>query len=391
MSVTALLPPSLRKYVVEQRYEWYTDDDQEVWRTVVGAIHARLRTTAHPAYVHGLTHTGMTPDAIPRIEDMDRAMSAFGWGAVCVDGFIPPRAFQAFQAMRVLPIAGAVRSKSHLDYTPAPDILHEAAGHAPLLVDREYATFVARIGAMGARTFSAPRDREAFEAVRALSILKEDPLADPDAVVASEARVHATMRDDGVVSEAARLARLYWWTIEYGLVGTPTDYRLYGAGLLSSLAESASCHDASVTKHVLSKACVGVAYDITRSQPQLFVARDFSHLHAVLDAVMADTAFMRGGRKALEVACASGEDAELTFDGGARILGKVREVTRRDGRLRATFENAWVRAAEDDVAHPLGDACYLAGEDDWLTLVGRPNGVPAVEGRLLSAAPAEGV
>ena len=95
------------------------------------------------------------------------------------------------------------------------------------------------------------------------------------------------------------MSRLYWWTAEYGLVGTPRDYRLYGAGLLSSLWESHACHDPAVRKLPLSAECVEQGYDITRTQPQLFVARDFEQLFSVLSEVDATLVHHQGGDAAL--------------------------------------------------------------------------------------------
>jgi phenylalanine-4-hydroxylase len=128
-------------------------------------------------------------------------------------------------------------------------------------------------------------------------------------------------------SEASRLSRLYWWTAEYGLVGTPRDYRLYGAGLLSSLWESHSCHDRAVHKLPLSAACIEQAYDITRPQPQLFVARDFDHLFDVLSEVDASLVHHAGGDRALSAALASGSVATLHFGAGRFATGQLSAVS----------------------------------------------------------------
>src|SRR5690349_2627917 len=215
---------------------------------------------------------------------MNRRLAAIGWRAVCVDGFIPPRAFTAFQALGVLPIAAEIRTPDHLPYTPAPDIIHEAAGHAPILIDPVYAAYVRAVGEVGARAFASPADARIDRAVRVQSELKETA-ADDALLGAAEIELERAVAALGEPSEAARVARLYWWTAEYGLVGTPEDYRLYGAGLLSSLGESHFCHRPEVRKLPLSAACVDVGYDITRPQPQLFVASDFEQLHSVLDEV----------------------------------------------------------------------------------------------------------
>ena len=116
---------------------------------------------------------GISTEQIPRIAEMNDKLGAIGWSAVCVDGFIPPRAFQDFQAHRILPIAADIRTRRHLTYTPAPDIIHEAAGHAPFLSDARYAQYLMRIGEVGGRAFSTPADGR-YEASHALQV-KENP------------------------------------------------------------------------------------------------------------------------------------------------------------------------------------------------------------------------
>src|SRR5438067_11898188 len=80
---------------------------------------------------------------------MNDILGRIDWGAVAVDGFIPPAAFMEFQAYKVLVIACDMRQIHHIEYTPAPDIVHEAAGHAPIIVDREYSNYLQRFGRSG--------------------------------------------------------------------------------------------------------------------------------------------------------------------------------------------------------------------------------------------------
>ena len=103
------VPPHLRHLIVRQDYSRYTAVDQAVWRFVLLQTHARLKATAHAAYGEGLGQTGISVERIPRIDEMDEHLAPFGWGAVCVDGFIPPRAFQELQSLSILPIAADMR------------------------------------------------------------------------------------------------------------------------------------------------------------------------------------------------------------------------------------------------------------------------------------------
>lgn len=320
------IPEYLEPYVVDQVPARYTATDHAVWRFVLTMLLDRLRHTAHPSYVRGLAESGISTEHIPSIDEMNRCLARVGWGAVCVDGFIPPRAFQAFQARGILPIAAEIRDVDQLPYTPAPDIIHEAAGHAPILVDPAYAAYVRAIGAVGLRAFASPADARVDRAVRRLSELKESATPAPDELAAAESELAQAIAAAATPSEAARVARLYWWTAEYGLVGTPSDYRLYGAGLLSSLGESHFCHAPEVRKIVLSPGCTEVGYDITRPQPQLFVARDFEHLNEVLEGVAKTLAHRVGGDAALGAALASEETGTLSFEGGLSASGVLSSV-----------------------------------------------------------------
>ena len=325
-SQSGAIPDYLKPFIVDQDSARYSAIDQAVWRFVLLQLHARLARTAHPSYVRGLAQSGISPEHIPSIGEMNRRLAAIGWRAVCVDGFIPPRAFTAFQALGVLPIAAEIRTPDHLPYTPAPDIIHEAAGHAPILIDPRYAAYVQASGEVASRAFASPADARVDRAVRLLSELKDSRDSLPPDVRSAEVELSESLAALGPASEAARLARLYWWTAEYGLVGTTSDYRLYGAGLLSSLGESHFCHGPQVRKLPFSAACADVGYDITRPQPQLFVARDFEHLHEVLDELSGTLAFRRGGVHAVRCALESQELCTVQLEGGVELVGVLAEM-----------------------------------------------------------------
>ena len=333
----SIVPAHLRRFVVEQDYAEYNAIDQAVWRFVLLHTRARLVETAHPAYREGLAATGISVERIPSIAEMNEKLGRFGWGAVCVDGFIPPRAFQEFQARGLLPIAADVRTREHLVYTPAPDIIHEAAGHAPILPEPAFAAYLRRIGEIGKRAFTLPEDDGVFQALFSLSEVKEDLTASPERVAEAEAGLTRAIGAAAIVSEATWLSRLYWWTAEYGLFGTPRQYQLYGAGLISSLGESHSCHDPAVKKLPLDDSCVELGYDVTRRQPQLFVTPSFEALHEVLERVSKRLAVAIGGAVAIDRAIRSRELASLRFSSGAWVIGVLAEAGPRPA------EPAWLR------------------------------------------------
>ena len=130
-SIINNLPSHLQPFAALQHYQRYSARDHAVWRFLLHQLRQNLAQTAHAVYIDGLTRTGISLEAIPRIEDINSCLEKLGWHAVVVDGFLPPAIFMEFQAHKVLPIAVDMRSIDHMLYTPAPDIVHESAGHIP--------------------------------------------------------------------------------------------------------------------------------------------------------------------------------------------------------------------------------------------------------------------
>jgi phenylalanine-4-hydroxylase len=319
------LPPHLRRFVVTQDYDAYTPRDQAVWRHVLRRLTRHLAERAHPRYLPGLAATGIDVERIPSLDDMNVKLARVGWSAVAVRGFIPPAVFTELQSRRVLAIAADIRTHEHIEYTPAPDIVHESAGHAPFVADPTYASYLQACGEAGFRAIASAEDQAAFEAIRNLSVVKEDPAATRDEVELAEERLEAATASARYVSEATRASRLYWWTAEYGLVGRLDDPRLYGAGLLSSIGEAIHCMTPRVRKLPLGPGCVDVAFDITRMQPQLFVARDFDHLFEVLEVFVATLSWKRGGDHGLDEAIRARTVNHLVLSGGRELSGAVVE------------------------------------------------------------------
>jgi phenylalanine-4-hydroxylase len=297
-----------------------------VWRFIMRQNIFFLKEYAHKVYFQGLLETGISFERIPRISEMNDILGQIGWGAVAVDGFIPPAAFMEFQAYRVLVIACDMRQLHHIEYTPAPDIVHEAAGHAPIIVDREYSDYLQRFGEVGARAMSSKKDFELYEAIRHLSILKELPNSDPQEVETALQKVERRQKNLGTPSEMALLSRLHWWTVEYGLIGALEKPKIYGAGLLSSIGESVSCLEPHVRKLPYSIEAAETAFDITTKQPQLFVCRDFQHLRDVLEEFASRMAFTVGGLEGLHKAIDSNNTATCEYSSGLQVSGVFTEV-----------------------------------------------------------------
>src|SRR5689334_14597601 len=320
------LPKHLLQFAVDQRYDDYTPVDHAVWRFIMRQNIFFLREYAHKVYFQGLLDTGISFERIPRIEEMNEILGKIGWGAVAVDGFIPPAAFMEFQAYKVLVIACDMRQIHHIEYTPAPDIVHEAAGHAPIIVDREYSNYLQRFGEVGAKAMSSRKDFELYEAIRHLSILKELPNSDPKEVEEATREVEYKQKNLGEPSEMALLSRLHWWTVEYGLIGTLENPKIYGAGLLSSIGESVSCLETHVKKIWYSIGAANQPFDITTKQPQLFVCRDFQHLSDVLEEFASRMAYRVGGLEGLNKAIECARPATAQYDSGLQVTGIFTEV-----------------------------------------------------------------
>jgi len=327
----ASLPKHLLQFAVDQRYDDYTPVDHAVWRFIMRQNIFFLKEYAHKVYFQGLLDTGISFDRIPRIQEMNDILGKIEWGGVAVDGFIPPAAFMEFQAYKVLVIACDMRQIHHIEYTPAPDIVHEAAGHAPIIVDREYSNYLQRFGEVGAKAMSSKKDFELYEAIRHLSILKELPNGDPKEVDEATKLVEERQRNLGAPSEMARLSRLHWWTVEYGLIGTLETPKIYGAGLLSSIGESVSCLEANVKKIPYSMDAADTAFDITTKQPQLFVCRDFKHLSDVLEEFANRMAFMVGGLEGVNKAIECNNTATCQYSSGLQVSGIFTEVVSEGG------------------------------------------------------------
>jgi phenylalanine-4-hydroxylase len=321
------LPEHLCPFVKHQNYQQYTPQDQAAWRFIMSELTHQLTESAHPVYLEGLAKTGISLDHIPSIEEMNDCLRDLDWRAVVVDGFIPPAIFMEFQALKILVIALDMRSADHLLYTPAPDIVHESAGHAPFIVDIDYAEFLQRFGEVGMKAISTKADLEQYEVIRQLSILKACPESKDEDIAQAEQILKGLRERDDTPSEAALLTRLHWWTVEYGLVGSMEDYKIFGAGLLSSLGESQRCvDDLRVRKIPLTVNAVNTPYDITTEQPQLFVTKSCKHLTQVLEEFAASMCFVKGGAESVQKAIEAESVCTAVYDSGLQVSGRFSEA-----------------------------------------------------------------
>jgi phenylalanine-4-hydroxylase len=328
----AALPKHLRQYIVDQHYKHYTPIDQAIWRYVMRQNYSYLKDVAYYPYIPGLEKAGLTIEHIPRLQEMNDALAKIGWGAVTVDGFIPPAAFMEYQAYRVLVIAADIRQLKHIEYTPAPDIIHESAGHAPIIADPDYHQYLSYFGSIGAKAMYSAQDYELYEAIRALSILKEMPDADPEEIRKAQEQVAYWQQNIGEPSEMALLSRLHWWTVEYGLIGTLDDPKIYGAGLLSSIGESSTCMQQGIKKIIYTPDAVNYSYDITQPQQQLFVTPTFQNLIDVLEQFADQMSFRIGGSHGLQKAIESNNTCTVVYSSGLQVSGTLTDFKKYQGQ-----------------------------------------------------------
>ncbi|MET2986664.1 aromatic amino acid hydroxylase [Aureibaculum conchae] len=336
--IIARLPKHLQSFVIRQPYNEYTFQNQAVWRYVMRKNVDYLSKVAHESYIKGLAKAGISVDTIPKMQGMNRILKDLGWAAVSVDGFIPPNAFMEFQAYNTLVIAADIRTIDHIEYTPAPDIIHEAAGHAPIIANPEYAEYLRRFGEIGSKAISSAKDYELYEAIRHLSIIKEDPNTDETAIAKADERVAEVANSMTELSEMAKIRNLHWWTVEYGLIGTLDNPKIYGAGLLSSIGESQWCMSDKVKKVPYSIKAADTDFDITKPQPQLFVTPDFAHLSMVLEEFANKMALRKGGLKGIKQLIDSKNLGTIELSTGIQISGNFNKVI-ADENNRAVYFN----------------------------------------------------
>lgn len=348
------LPKHLKQFIKPQNYDEYTPINQAVWRYVMRKNVDYLSKVAHSSYLEGLRKTGISIENIPNMYGMNRILKEIGWAAVAVDGFIPPNAFMEFQAYNVLVIASDIRQLEHIEYTPAPDIIHEGAGHAPIIANPEYAEYLRRFGEIGCKAISSSRDYEMYEAIRLLSILKEAEDTPQAEIEAAEKRVDFLQNNMGELSEMAQIRNLHWWTVEYGLIGTVENPKIYGAGLLSSIGESAWCMTDKVKKLPYDISAAQQSFDITKPQPQLYVTPDFAHLSLVLEEFANKMALRSGGLSGINKLIASKSLGTIELSTGIQISGVFTNVIEHEGKpiyIQTTGKTALSYREKELVGH----------------------------------------
>ncbi len=235
----------ITKVYIAQNYAGYTDENQETWRTLYDRQMAYLATNASDVYLKGARSINLVRDHIPFLEG-PKSVNVFlqqltGWQSCAVPGYLPAKAFFACLARREFPTTIVIRPKESIDYLPQPDIFHDIFGHVPLHADPVFADFLQTYGKA--------------------ALLTTDPM------------------------HTERLARLFWFTVEFGLIREQGRHRLYGSGLISSPGESRfSLESNEVDRRPFDLETVcNTAFEIDHFQPILYVLDSFDQLRDAMN------------------------------------------------------------------------------------------------------------
>ena len=232
-------------FFLKQDWPAYTAEDHLVWQTLYARRMETLSLTGSAVFLEGATTIGLGPDEVPDLSRVNARLAArTGWNAVPVSGFLPAKEFFACLAERRFPTTVTIRSMAQLDYLPEPDIFHDVFGHVPLHAHPVFADFLQRFGQAASRAVT-------------------------------EEQVEA-------------MARLFWFTVEFGLVREAGMVKVYGSGLISSHGDAANALGPTCDRRPFSlEAVLAQPFQIDRLQDVLFVVDDYAQLFDAVEQASA--------------------------------------------------------------------------------------------------------
>ena len=230
---------------IRQDWDGYTPEQHGTWSALYRRRMPTLRETASAVFLQGIEAIGLGENAIPLLASLNRKLiPRTGWSAVPVSGFLPAGEFFRCLAQRRFPTTVSIRPADRLDYVPEPDIFHDVFGHVPLHADPVFADYLQRFG----RAASLAEGPEATE----------------------------------------QLARLFWFTFEFGLIREEGEVKVYGSGLISSHADAANALGQGCERRPFTlEGVLGQPFRIDDLQQVLFVVEDFSQLFQAVEAMEA--------------------------------------------------------------------------------------------------------
>jgi phenylalanine-4-hydroxylase len=221
---------------IEQRWHGYTNEQHEVWALLYERRMRNLEQNGSEVYLKGAERIGLCPDLVPDLAIVNEKLRGLtGWKAVPVSGFLPAPEFFRCLSRRMFPTTVTIRPREQLDYLPEPDIFHDVFGHVPLHASPAFADYLQRFGQIACRA-----ERE--EQIRGM-------------------------------------ARLFWFTVEFGLVQEDGRVKAYGSGLISSQGDCAHALGPACERRPFSvDAVLAQPFEIDRMQDVLFVVDTFGLL-----------------------------------------------------------------------------------------------------------------
>ena len=219
----------------------YTDSENQVWQTLYERQIKLIQNRACSAFIEGLELIGLNSQKIPQCKEVSIKLNKLtGWEVVPVEALISYKEFFKLLSERKFPAASFIRIPEELDYLMEPDIFHEIFGHAPMLTNPAFAKFAEQVGKLGVTADKADR---------------------------------------------AMLARLFWFTVEFGLINTEQGLRIYGAGILSSKGETVYALESATPNRqkfdLMTLLCTPYRYD--EIQLNYFVINDFNEFYKLID------------------------------------------------------------------------------------------------------------
>ncbi|MGB0122800.1 MAG: phenylalanine 4-monooxygenase [Silvibacterium sp.] len=197
-------------FLIEQNWAAYTPEQHAVWAELVRRRMPQLAEHACSEYLDGFHQIGLREDIIPNLAEVNKRLGPrTRWNATPVSGFLPPDAFFEMLAARKFPTTTYLRGRDSLEYTPEPDIFHDVFGHVPMHAHPVFADFLARYGRVCATLTDTPADKEKLE----------------------------------------KMGRLFWFTVEFGVIRQKGEIKLYGSGLISSHGEATHVIEGPKTGH----------------------------------------------------------------------------------------------------------------------------------------------
>ncbi len=225
--------PTATGHVIDQGFDAYTNEEHAIWRDLYRRQSELLPGRICQEFLDGLDTLGVAADGIPNFEALsDLLEPRTGWRIVAVPGLLPDDVFFGHLAARRFPVTNWIRAREKMDYLQEPDVFHDLFGHVPLLTNAYFADYMAAYGRGG---------------LKALRLGALD-----------------------------MLARLYWYTVEFGLIATPDGLRIYGAGIASSKGESIYALDDAKPNRI--------AFDLRRILRSRYRIDDFQETYFVIES-----------------------------------------------------------------------------------------------------------